>query len=356
MDRCSTLTWGASLQNLDLNVSDLGSGSSTGVSAGNTTFRFAAELQVLRLCLGRLFDECGDQALDMDKVTREILGWYHVNSERAFAQMDSPSEEDLLAKKLFDSLGHVKASRAKVRNEEQSLHSRIANADVAVQRALDKLAESGMEPATEAYNQLESKLNTWKTKQREACETFVAAAQRQESEATRQLEMDIIALVERMKTNHALKKSMPATSEEMWDAVMQQVEQDMEMLTMGAGSPTHGETGGTDANMCLGKGSPAMDEQNPGPQHLPQAPDTRGAPPVDVQNPSPQQLPQAPDMKGAPPVDGQNPSIQQLPQAPDTKGAPSVDGQNPSPQQLPQALTNPQQYGSSTMPTVLQLH
>ena len=329
MDRCATLSWGPSLENLDLNDFE----SWSGVGAASTTFLFPKELQVLQMCLGRLFDECGDGAPDMCKVSQEILGWYHINRDRAFAAVDIPSQDIMLGKKMFDSLGHVRASRAKIREEQESLDQRMANADLATQRALSKLGSSGQEHVVVAHAQLLNKLNAWRCQQEEAGEKLVAAAREQAVAAVKQLEVDMEALVAFWHKTHLLQKSAAAGgSEETWNAVMQDIEQEMELLSMGAEcAKGNGETGGTDCQ----KGEvvpqnpasdviPRMDGQKPASQQLLEAPGV--TPRMDEQKPASQQLLEAPGV--TPRMDGQKPASQQLLEVPGV--TPRMDGQNPN--------------------------
>ena len=236
MDRATTLSWSASLQQIDDDVS-MG-------SQDLQTYHMSSQVEVLRAALTPHFETSAE--LDLEVVKQEVLKWYRVNRDRGFAGLEPDAPHAArLGLKMFESLGHIRASRKKVEDMQQQKDQKSKNVNTAVERAVNNvLTRNPHANHAEARAAVVSRLTGWMNDQLKDVYLMLHTAEHQMSRAEATVEADILAFVEVVQREHQQGQAARWDPDEVVKSMMQDVELQLKALDIGNGEGS-GETGGT---------------------------------------------------------------------------------------------------------------
>ena len=213
-----------------------------------------SEVEVLRAALKQHFES--NATLDMEVMKREVLLWYRINRDRAFAPpaADAPRAARL-ADTMFQSLGHIRTSHQKVQMAQEQKETKSCNVNVAVDRAV-KNALTGRPQAghEEARASVVARLTGWMNEQLKGVFADLANAQAQMAKAEQAVEGDIKALVDVLHAEYEQAKTTTWDTDEIVRKMMADVEMQLQSLDLGNAKP-EAETGGTGNKLAESKAS-----------------------------------------------------------------------------------------------------
>ena len=234
MDRATTISWGASLQQLD----DM-------MDTGNGAQQMTDKAENLRASLYEEFAK--QEKIDMQTMRAKVLAWYSAISNCAFAPLQDPDPLAAGAQRLFQGLGQLRGLHKNLQQAKEHHQQKCTNANVAMARASEKVLSSkaGALAPEEVRAAVEARLAGWVQQQVKGSADALDEAQGQVNKVEQAMDKDVEIFVMTLHWDYQTSQGKVCDPEDMMQMMLQDVEQQLLNLDLGSLALGTGETGGT---------------------------------------------------------------------------------------------------------------